>query len=148
MEKTATTLSGHKHFIITVFDNSQVNIPKKFQQFGSCANMAIATCRLFVEPTIREYAETMEVPNEVIPITYIDQAIPLPYGILQFEDIVSWNVGNLDDACLLNFEELIDVTGARMTAYCEFCRLLSTMHCCKRMIPYLMEAPYSYSDKE
>ena len=79
--KTTTTLGRHKNFIIVVFDNSQVNIPKTFQRFGSCANMAIATCRLFAEPSTRDYIKTVVEHDKSIGITYIDQAIPSPYGM-------------------------------------------------------------------
>ena len=82
--------------MVVDFDNSKVNIPKKFQRFGSCANMVIATCRLFAKPTLRDYVETMDIPEEIIPITYIDQPIPSPYGMPRFEDVVEWNVSVLE----------------------------------------------------
>ena len=88
--KTICTLNKHKNFVITIFDNLQVNIPIKFQRFGLCANMAIATCRMFAEPVVCEYIDNMILPNKEVCITYIDQAIPSPYGMPEYEDIKFW----------------------------------------------------------
>ena len=80
MLKTSNSLRPFANLIIAVFYNSQANIPLKFKQFASCANMTIATCRMFAKPTIPEYFATMEVPGNdaTIVITYIDQIIPPP----------------------------------------------------------------------
>ena len=42
--KSKLTLNRFKTFVIAIFDNSQFNIKKKFQQNGTSSNMAEATC--------------------------------------------------------------------------------------------------------
>ena len=59
--KSKSTLNCFKKFLITIFDNSQFNIKKKFQQKGTSSNMTEATCRLFLQPTVFEYLENL--PN-------------------------------------------------------------------------------------
>ena len=55
--KSRETLNAHKSFVIAIFDNSQFNINKKFQQHAKSSNMAEATCRIFLKPTVFDYLE-------------------------------------------------------------------------------------------
>ena len=142
------TLSKYKNFVVAVFDNSQVNIEKKFQRFGSCSNMAIATCRLFAEPTTRDYIDSIISPEDNVPILYLDQPVPSPYGMPKYKGNNERTADTFKYQFLLDFENSIDVTGARVNAYYHARRLLSTTRRCKRMIPYSMEKPYGFSNEE
>ena len=86
-------------------------------------------------------------PDESIGITYVDQAIPSPYGMPRYEEIKEWNAALPENEVLYMFEESIDITGARVSSYCEFCRQILTVRQCKRMIPYSMEKPLDFSDE-
>ena len=76
--KSKTTLNRFKSFVIAIFDNSQFNIKKKFQRNASSSNMAEATCRLFLQPTVFDYLtnipDTWNCLGD-IRISYLDQII-------------------------------------------------------------------------
>ena len=59
--KSKQSLNDFKEFVIAIFDNSQFNIKRKFQRNAHSSNMAEATCRMFIEPTLSEYLH--EIPN-------------------------------------------------------------------------------------
>ena len=95
---------------------------------------------------MREYIDNMILPNEEVPITYIDQAIPSLYGMPKYEDVKLWLTSTLDNECLMTFEDSIDITGARVNSYYATCCLISMVQRSKRLIPYSMESPYMYLD--
>ena len=102
--KSKETLNEHKSFSIAIFDNSQFNINKKFQQHAISSNMAKATCCIFLKPTVFEYLEeiaTSWTEFDDICITYLDQVIPLPYDMPAYESLPDdWTVSDLADEVL------------------------------------------------
>ena len=149
VNKTTATLQQFKSFVIAVFDNSQVNNSIKHQWNSSCANMAIATCRLYVKPKIHDYIEDMDIlDNEEIEITYLDQIIPSPYGMPKFKMVHWWCQQEMESETCYKFELSIDTTGARVNAYYSICQIISVSRRCKWAFPYVIESQYSYSNPE
>lgn len=109
------------------------------------ANMTIATCCLYVEPMMREYIESMVVPEEEVSITYLDQNKPSHYGMPAYEPITEWTAAVLDDPAYSTFHKSIDRSGARVSSYYNGHCLISIVRRCKRMIPYSMEKPFKFS---
>ena len=76
-----SSLNEFKSFVKAIFDDSQFNIQKKFQQNTTSSNIVEATCWMFLQATffeyLREIAESWDNHGE-IPITYIGQVIPSP----------------------------------------------------------------------
>ena len=96
MQRTTESLNEYSNFAIAVFDNSQLNLPLKFQRYASCGNMSLATTRLFIRPTIPDYLNDIVEDINCITIEYLDQAIPSPYGMPKFE-----NINHLDSFFIL-----------------------------------------------
>jgi hypothetical protein len=136
MMKSRETLEKFKDFLIAVFDNSQVNLPIKFQSNGKSSNMAEATTRAFIEPTKPLYID--EVPNQLLPVemTYYKQKIPSPYGMPKYEQYGEFNSQSFDDPALRTFESSIDLTGKRVEAYVTFRRRLSMTRRLKMIVPW------------
>ena len=103
---------------------------------------------MFAEPVSREYVDTMVVPEEDVPITYIDRVIPSPYRMPKYEEIESWTASTLLDERLLTFEASINITGKRVQSYYSARCLISMVRQSKRLIPYSMEKPYANSKEE
>ena len=128
--KSKATLNRFKTFVIVIFDNSQFNIKKKFQQNTMSSNMAKATCCLFLEPTLFDYVDSIpngwsELGN--IPITYLDQVIPSPYGMPPFERLSQdWSVSELCQDTFSTFEELIDESGVALKCTTTWGELLDS----------------------
>ena len=110
--------------------------------------MAIATCRMFAEPVVHEYIDSIILPNKEVPITYIDQAIPSPFRMLMYEEIELWSASTLNSEHLMTFEESIDITGARVDSYYGACRLILMVQRSKRLIPFSMVRAHGYSSDE
>ena len=147
--KSKSTLNQFKTFVIAIFDNSQFNIKKKFQQNATSSNMAEAMCRLFLQPTVFDYLE--HIPNNWrdlgdIHITYLHQVIPSPYGMPLFEELSQdWSVLDLTEDRLSTFNKSIDITGQRVETYYEVKHILGFNRRLKRIIPYSSDRPFTFS---
>jgi hypothetical protein len=81
------------YFGISVWDNSQVVTPLRFQCGGHSSVSIKVKSRIFVKPYKPTYETTQPAalrtksPNlpEPVVITYLDQAIPSPVGMASFE---------------------------------------------------------------
>ena len=94
--------------------------------------MAIATCRMYAEPKINDYIEEMDVPDHVeIPMTYLDQVIPSPYGMPKYELVERWSQAEMESETYYEFEPSIDTTGKQVNAYYKIKRIISTTRRCK-----------------
>ena len=147
--KTKESLNEFKELVIAIFNNSQFNIKRKFQRNAQSSNMAEATCRMFVEPTLPEYiCDILNSWNEVgeIPITYIDQIVPSPYGMLPFETLpVDWKFNDLGNERLSTFYSDIDLSGERVKKYYKIKRVIGYTRRLKRIIPYSSSSFFQYS---
>ena len=150
--KSKETLNEHKSFVIAIFDNSQFNINKKFQQHAKSSNMAEATCRIFLKPTTYEYIEdivTSWLELDENRITYLDQSIPSPYGMPRYELLpAEWTISDIAEERFSTFETSIDVTGDRVQSYYDVKRTMSITRRLKRIIPYTSDRFFQFSNPE
>ena len=150
--KSKQTLNEFKQFVIAIFDNSQFNIKRKFQRNGISSNMAEATCRMFIEPTLPK--NLPDIPDDwsdlaTIPITYIDQIVPSPYGMPPYENLHNdWTFQDLQQERFSTFTNNIDVTGERVAKYYEMKRTIGYTRRLKRIIPYSLSSYFMYSIPE
>ena len=93
MKACETKLASSGFFGISVWDNSQLVTPLKFQRGGRSSVSSKVTTRIFVKPYEPVYGNTQptslntdstNVP-EPVSITYLDQTIPSPIGMASFE---------------------------------------------------------------
>ena len=77
MQKTMDTLARTNDLGICVFDNSQMIPSLKFQHGGRSSEFSLATSRLFLQATIPILISLIQWPTEKVPLTYVDQMIPI-----------------------------------------------------------------------
>ena len=148
MQRTTESLNEYSNFAIAVFDNSQLNLPLKFQRYASCGNMSLATTRLFIRPTIPDYLDDIVEDINCITIEYLDQAIPSPYGMPKFENINKWSSASIENEKYMTFESSIDTTGVRVKAYFNLKQLLTNVIKFRKLIPYSSQKLFRYSIDE
>jgi hypothetical protein len=93
MKACEIKLSLLGYFGISVWDNSQLVTPLKFQRGGCSSVLSKVTSRIFVKPYVPSYGSTLPASlwtnNPTLPesvaITYLDQPIPSPVGMASFE---------------------------------------------------------------
>ena len=87
LQQTTKTLRQAGNFGIAVFDNSQVFTKLKFQRDATSSMVTKTTSRLFLRPTVPSYM--VDIPevlqHQHSDISYINQAIPSPYGMPSYE---------------------------------------------------------------
>ena len=147
--KIKQSFNKFREFVNSIFDNLQFNIKKNFQRNAHSSNMAEAMCRMFIEPTLSEYLD--DIPNRwtdvgKIPITYIDQIVPSPYGMPPFESLPDdWKFSNLSDDRFSTFYNNINVSGDRVAKYYELKMFIGCTRRLKRIIPYSSLSFFLYS---
>jgi hypothetical protein len=72
------------YFFIAVFNNSQKNVPFKFQRFGATSHFVKVASRMFLLAWQGPWRDCI-VPVGKVSLTYIDQKIPPPFGTPAFE---------------------------------------------------------------
>jgi hypothetical protein len=94
MKACETKLSLPDYFGISVWDNSQLVMPVKFQHGGHLSLVSSkVTSRIFLKPYEPSYGTTQlaalrtKSPNlpEPVNVTYLDEPIPSPVGMASFE---------------------------------------------------------------
>jgi hypothetical protein len=76
------------YFYLFPFDNWQKGKNKKFQEQGSSNDFRKGTAGMFVKPvTPPTWTEPLP-ENAKVKITYVNQAVPAPYGMFPFERLV------------------------------------------------------------
>ena len=136
---------------IAIFDNSQFNINKKFQQHATSSNMAEATCRIFLKPTTYAYID--EIPScwsqtDDIRITYLDQSIPSPYGMPVYKSLLDeWTIADLAKERFSTFENSIDTSGDRIQTYFNVKWTMSVTQHLKRILPYSSHRLFRFSNE-
>ena len=111
--------------------------------------MAEATCRLFLEPKLFDYLESIprtwaELGD--IPITYLDQVIPSPYGMPPFKTLPDdWKVSDLVHERFSTFYNEIDVSSERVHKYYNVKQILGFNRRLKRILPYSSDKPFAYT---
>ena len=147
--KSKETLNQYKSFVIAIFDNSQFNINKKFQQNTTSFNMADATCRIFLKPKCFDYLKDLAeswAALHPIPVTYCDQVIPSPYGMPAYESLPEhWTVLDIADKKFSTFEKSIGTTGEHVETYFHAKRTMSVTHQLKRIVPYSSSELFQFS---
>ena len=110
--------------------------------------MAEATCRMFVKPMLLEHLD--DIPNSWadignIPITYLDQIVPSPYGMPPFESLPdNWKFSDLTDERFSTFNNHVNVSGDRVEKYYEIKRVIGYTRRLKRIIPYSSSSFFLY----
>jgi hypothetical protein len=108
---------------LSVFDNSQMNFPFKFQRGNKTSNYVRVTSRLYIDVWQGAWQKKKQ-PVDRVAITYCDQAIPSPFFMPPYEhSVASYKVMGCvnyprivsDDAGVV-FPD-IDVTGKRVKGY-------------------------------
>ena len=87
MIETIQTLKDSGTFGVAIFDNSKIFQSVKFQRNSQSSTASLATARCFVKPVIPSDIDRIPFPNQHSNISYIDQSIPLAYGMPKYEDI-------------------------------------------------------------
>jgi hypothetical protein len=78
---TEDTLEEKKAFVsLSVFDNSQINFPFKFQRGWKTSNYVRITSRLYINVWQGAWQKKKQ-PIETVLITYCDQSIPSPVSM-------------------------------------------------------------------
>ncbi len=149
MKACETKLSLSGYFGISVWDNSQLVTPLKFQRGGRLSVSSKVTSRIFVKPYEPTYGTTqpaalrIDSPNKPGPvkITYLDQAIPSPVGMALFEchEDSYLQIQHIED-----YESAldVDVTGLRVKAYIKLVLLSDEIVTQKRLISIRGEGLY------
>jgi hypothetical protein len=134
MKACETKLSLSGYFGISVWDNSQLVTPLKFQWGGRSLVSSKVTSRIFVKPYKPSYGATFPASlwtdNPTLPepvtITYLDQPIPLPVGMALFETQANsyLQIQHIED-----YKSLMDVdaTGSRNAAYIKLVLLSDSL---------------------
>jgi hypothetical protein len=143
MLRAAVMVCGH-YLCLWAYDNGQQGQRKNNQRAGSSSDFAMVTVRACFEiwndaPSSKYDHNNM---SNKAPLTYIDQAIPSPYGLEHYESIpnmsgwiIGYNNGRFDSVPkgLRNLQYANDITGTRMKAYSKFLRFskfCSLLHHC------------------
>ena len=71
-------------FVIMVFDNTQKNYPLKWQRGGRTSYFLKLTSRMFWKVTQGPW-KTLVVPQQHVPLTYVEQVIPSAFGMPPWE---------------------------------------------------------------
>ena len=147
--KSKETLNQYKSFVIAIFDNLQININKKFQQNAVSSNMAEATCRIFLKPTIFEYLQDLAdswADLDTIPLTHLDQVIPSPYGMPAYKSLPdNWTISDITDEKFSIFKKSIDTSRERVEAYFLVKQTMSVTRRLKRIIPCSSNKLFQFS---
>ena len=75
------TLANIDAIGICIFDNSQMIQSLKFQRGGKSSEFSLVTSWLFLKAMIQILVLLFQWPQEKVPLTYVDQRIPLPPGM-------------------------------------------------------------------
>ena len=111
--------------------------------------MAEAMYQIFLKLTAFEYlkdiADAWAVTNPV-KITYLDQMIPLPYGMSAFKSLSeNWMISDIADDKFSTFEEYMDLSRQHVKRYYEVKRTMSVTCRLKRIIPYSSSNLFQFS---
>ena len=98
--------------------------------------MSQATTRLLAEPTIPPYLPHLPDGKPEVELTYLEQAIPSPYGMPPYELLLDIMATSFDSDDYLQFQPSIDQTGIRVDAYYEFMKILRTTRRLKHLVPF------------
>jgi hypothetical protein len=128
-------------FFIAVFDNLQKNVPFKFQRFGATSHFVKVTSRMFLWAWQQGAWRDAVMPIEKVALTYVDQAIPSPFGMPAFElspILTSLLIGSHDTIAegLKAFEHsleadstpsAVDFSGTRVKSYLQHTRIANEL---------------------
>jgi hypothetical protein len=73
---------------VSVFDNSQMNFPFKFQHGSKTSNYVCVTSRLYIDVWQGGWQKKKKQPVQQVSITYCNQAIPSPFFMLPYKHSV------------------------------------------------------------
>jgi len=130
---------------IGMFDNSQRNQKFKFQRGASSGKFVRLTSRAYLQPWQGSW-KSLPFPRSLeVDITYIDQAIPSPAGMLAYERFLVPSFGfNLsrfirmvDDECLAIAPDAsspprFDASGTRVIGFMKVLRAATILRCIHR----------------
>jgi hypothetical protein len=146
---------------IGMFENSQLHQPSKFQRGFASGRFVRLTSRAYLQPWQGTWQDTPFPRLLPVDLTYINQPIPSPAGMLAFERFLelsfSCNIGKVTlcvtDPCLAlgNGTPAFDASGDQVKGYMKVVRAASilcsiNLHL-SRVQPYLFEPVY-YSTNE
>ena len=152
MTKTLQCLKLSGYFGIAVFDNTQIFTSRKYhQKYGESSYVTLATSRIFIKATIPVDIELIIFPNDLIrvKITYLDQVIPSPHGMLPFETyaILDPSVYFRNDS--VEGEDVsTDLTGKRVECYCDFVRMAYGVHRLRKLVPRFKDVGFNFQQSE
>jgi hypothetical protein len=142
---------------VYTFDNGQKGESLKHQRGGSCNKFAKFTAQCYTEPILPKRVWTRELKDLKASITYFEQDIPSPPGMLPYEILFHPNKANpqkmVNDfkAIYLMMEEggiaspvadpLIDVSGRRVHRYAD---ILDVVFELRNQSKYAKNATYQF----
>ena len=111
MQKTRATLSSSKMFL-AIYDNAQKQSHLAFQQGAQSSTSTKCTMRMFVQLRTNNSETACQA---TVPLTYVKQPIPSPFGMPAFE-LLSDPLSCIRDKAP-NSPAAVDVTGSRVAGY-------------------------------
>ena len=142
----------NEQYIVSTLDNNQKGYPKKIQRFGVCNDFVKVTGMTLYQDRPVLGGTPTNLPTRV-QITYINQAIPSPFGMPSFESIIKMNINyprvllqiasgkydsenaniNVSGSCIEAYMEVLDVTDKIIHSVTKY---LTGMKYLKRSIEY------------
>ena len=125
LQRTSTTL--REYFLeVAIFDKSQMLTRLKHQRNGASSSSTIVTSRCFILPTVPCDIDLRVFQNTFVEIIYINQPIPSPPEMMEFEKLNSNSLASF----LINSEQSVNdvnMSGDLVKAHARMVTLSSTV---------------------
>lgn len=122
------------HFVVGIFDNSQIITEMKFQRGGKLSHVTLVTARMFVKTLHPKWLYFVKFSREFPEIIYLGQVIPRPYGMPVFESIEKIDASHFSDEKWITNSPSMDVSRSRVDVYYK---LLCISHMVGQFLPLL-----------
>jgi len=131
-EKTMRTLRDEGSCGLCVFDNWQMIKCLKFQRGGHSSETSFTASRLIVRLTVPRFISLLRWAEDKVPLTYYEQIIPSPSGMLTYESIDDITPDIFDGSTVCSTQ--IDVTDKRVNAWYSLATLASQIYRLQRLV--------------
>ena len=126
------TLSKIDEFGICIFDNSQVIRSLKYQRGGKSSNFSLTTSRLFLKVMVPVFLPLTQWPDTKVRLTYLNQKIPLPSGMLVYETIADITPDVFEGSTVCS--STMDMSGNSVERWTELKMLTSQIYKFQRLL--------------